>query len=43
MDYEFLVNNLIAYIREDIITLFCKQSILDKIGFLKRILSNFFK
>jgi len=43
MDNEFLANNLIVYIGEDIIILLCKQSIMDKIDFLKRILSNFFK
>ena len=43
MGNEFLANNLIVDIGEDIIILFCKQSIMDKIGFLKHILSNFFK
>ena len=43
MGNEFFANNLIAYIGEDIIMLFCKQSIMDEIGFLKRILSNLFK
>ena len=42
MDMSFMQNNLIVYIGEEIIILFCKQSIMDKIGFSKRILSNFF-
>jgi len=41
MGNESLANNLIVYIGEDIIILFCKQSIMDKICLLKRILSNF--
>ena len=43
MGNEFLANNLFVYIRKDIINLFCKQPIMDKIGFLKHILPNFSK
>jgi len=43
MDIEFLANNLFVYIGQDIINLFSKRSIIDRIGFLKRILPNFFK
>jgi hypothetical protein len=41
MDNEFLANNLFVYIGNDIINLFSKWSIMDKIGFLKCILPNF--
>ena len=37
---EFLTNNLFIYIQKDIINLFSKQSIMDKTGFLKHILSK---
>jgi len=40
---SFLQNNLFVYIKKDIINLFSKQSFMDKIGFFKRILPNFFK
>jgi len=44
MGNKSLANNLTVYIGEDIIIiLFCKQSIMDKIGVLKHILSKFFK
>jgi len=43
MDIDFLANNLFVYIGKDIINLFSKRSIMDKISFLKCILSNFFK
>ena len=43
MGNEFLANNLFVYIGKNIINLFCKQSIMDKIGFVKHILSNFSK
>jgi len=43
MDIEFLANNLFVDIEKDIINLFSKQSIMDKINFLKCILLNFFK
>jgi len=39
MDSDFLAINLIVYIGEEIIILFCKQSIMN--SFLKHILSNF--
>ena len=41
MGNEFLANNLI--IGEDIVILLCKQSIIYKIAFLKRIMSSFYK
>jgi len=41
MSNEFLSNNLIVYLGEEIIILFCKQSNMDKIGFLKRIVQLF--
>ena len=41
MGNKFLANNLIVYIGEEIIILFCKQSIMDKIGFLKCIVQLF--
>jgi len=40
---EFLANNIFVYIGKNIINLFCKQSIMDKINFLKRFLSNLSK
>ena len=41
MDIEFLANNLFVYIGKDIINLFSKRTIIDKIGFLKCILPTF--
>ena len=37
---SFFANNLFIYNRKDIINLFSKQLIMDKIGFLKGILSD---
>jgi len=41
MDNEFIANDLLVYIWKYIINLFSKHSIMNKIGFLKCILSNF--
>ena len=41
MNNEFIANNLLVYIRKYIINLFSKHSIMDKVGFLKCILSKF--
>ena len=43
MDNEFLANNLLVYITKDVINLFRKRSIIDKIAFLKNLLPNFSK
>jgi len=43
MDNRFIANNFFVYIEKEIINLFSKQSIMDKIGVLKLILPNFSK
>jgi hypothetical protein len=42
MDNRFIANNLLVYIGKYIINLFSKNSIMDRIGFLKCILPKFF-
>jgi len=41
MENNFIANYLLVYIGQYIINLFSKHLIMDKIGFLKYILSNF--